>query len=216
MVMISLRMKMQLAAIILFTVIFGTIFAVSITVGEQTEVIDIINEPRDATTMAVNEEAITTAPAEKALPQEQQKKTAEYIYYDVPLTDEFQRCIQGVCSEYEFDRYDIIIALIQKESSFCEDAISSTNDYGYMQINKCNHEWLSDELGIDDYLDGEQNITAGVYLLSNLYDKYGDIGLALMAYNCGEKGANDLWQQGIYSTSYSRSIIEIAANLSKK
>lgn len=216
----KLQMKMQLAAMVLFTVLFGAVFMTSITVGTQSKVEEKADEPRDAPAIIVKVEAETVTSAvmeDKAeQPQEQQEITVEYIYYDVPLTDELQQYIQDVCKEYDFDRYDIIVALIQKESSFNETVISDTADYGYMQINKCNHEWLSDELGIDDYLDGKQNITAGVYLLSGLYDKYEDIGLTLMAYNCGEKGAKDLWQQGIYSTSYSRSIIETAASLDER
>lgn len=216
----KLQMKMQLAAMVLFTVLFGAVFMTSITVGTQSKVEEKADEPRDAPAIIVKVEAETVTSAvmeDKAeQPQEQQEITVEYIYYDVPLTDELQQYIQDVCKEYDFDRYDIIVALIQKESSFNETVISDTADYGYMQINKCNHEWLSDELGIDDYLDGKQNITAGVYLLSGLYDKYEDIGLTLMAYNCGEKGAKDLWQQGIYSTSYSRSITETAASLDER
>lgn len=216
----KLQMKMQLAAMVLFTVLFGAVFMTSITAGTQSKVEEKADEPRDAPVIIVKAEPETATEAvmeEKTeQPQEQQEMTAEYVYYNVPLTDELQQYIQDVCKEYDFDRYDIIVALIQKESSFNELAVSDTADYGYMQINMCNHEWLSDELGIDDYLDGEQNITAGVYLLSSLYDKYEDIGLTLMAYNCGEKGAKDLWQQGIYSTDYSRSIIEAAANLDKR
>lgn len=216
----KLQMKMQFASMVLFTVLFGAVFMTSITAGTQSKVEEKADEPRDAPAIIVKAETetVTSAVMEEKTeqPQEQQEITAEYVYYDVPLADELQQYIQDVCKEYDFDRYDIIVALIQKESSFNETAVSDTSDYGYMQINKCNHEWLSDELGIDDYLDGEQNITAGVYLLSGLYDKYEDIGLTLMAYNCGEKGAKDLWQQGIYSTGYSRSIIEAAASLDKR
>lgn len=154
-------------------------------------------------------------PADEALftqPVEEEPKK-EYVYYDVPLDDSFQEYIQDVCEQYSFDRYDIIIALIERESNFREDVISSTDDYGLMQINEINHERLSEELGITDFLDGEQNVLAGVYILSNLYNKYEDIGLALMAYNCGENGARHLWEQGIYSTKYSERILSSVENL---
>ena len=103
--------------------------------------------------------------------------------------------------------------MIQTESGCREKIISSTNDYGYMQINACNHKWLADELGTTDFLDGKQNIEAGVYIIQGLYHKYEDIGKALMAYNCGEGGAANLWKQGIYSTQYSRLILQRAAEL---
>lgn len=208
---------MQFAAMIIFLLIFGLIFVLNTgskamdASGEELQ----INSTDSMEAEQVNEpppeqvEITLTAATEQQI--EEPKK--QYIYYDVPLDDDLQEYIQDVCEEYGLDRYDIIIALIEKESSFREDVISKTNDYGYMQINEINHEWLSEELDIDDFLDGEQNILAGVYLLSGLYAKYEDIGLALMAYNCGEKGANDLWKQGIYSTEYTRTIMSIADEL---
>lgn len=215
MVMRRLKAKMQLAAMILFAVLFGSIFVWAVAGGEPADAVRAV-EPTDDATEIVSIEPTTTAQTETVEQQEETEATSEYIYYDVPMTDELQRYIQDVCTEYEFDRYDIVVALIEKESSFDETAVSETNDYGLMQINECNHEWLSGELGIDDFLDGEQNITAGVYLISDLYDKYEDIGLALMAYNCGEKGAKDLWQQGIYSTAYSRAVLETAESLEQR
>lgn len=154
-----------------------------------------------------------TAPVEEVEPEPDKPA---YVYYDVPLSDELQEWAQDLCEQYNFPYYDIIIALIERESSFRETVISTTNDYGYMQINQCNHEWLREELGITDFTDGKQNIHCGIYMLSDLYHKYEDIGLALMAYNCGENGAADLWEQGIYSTKYSRSIVQAATELAER
>nr|DAG45283.1 MAG TPA: Transglycosylase SLT domain [Caudoviricetes sp.] len=213
-----LKARMQLAATILFAVIFGSIFVCGTAGGTPADTVQAV-EPTDDTTEIASTEPTTEPTTVQTVTVEQQEETeatTEYVYYDVPLADELQRYIQDVCAEYEFERYDIIVALIQKESSFDETAVSETNDYGLMQINECNHEWLSGELGIDDFLDGEQNITAGVYLISDLYDKYEDIGFALMAYNCGEKGAKGLWQQGIYSTAYSRAVLETAESLEQR
>lgn len=136
-----------------------------------------------------------------------------YTYYDVPLDDSLQEYAQDLCAEYGFPRYDIIVALIGHESSYREAVVSRTDDYGYMQINAVNHEWLKEELGVTDILDGRQNIRSGIYILQGLYHKYGDIGLALMAYNCGERGAELLWEDGVFSTNYSRSIQQEAAEL---
>ena len=86
------------------------------------------------------------------------------------------------------------------------DAVSSTSDYGLMQINKCNHDWLLKE-GFDvTTYDG--NIGAGIYMIGGYIETYGDIGLALMAYNCGPSGAQKLWSQGIYSTDYTRKVMD--------
>lgn len=140
----------------------------------------------------------------------------EYIYYDVPLSDELQQYAQDLCRKYDFPRYDIIIALIDIESSYRSDVISKTNDYGYMQINACNHEWLQEQFGTLDFTNAEDNLLCGIYMLDRLYDKYSDIGLALMAYNCGESGAKKLWDNGIYSTKYSLNVQQRAKELKIK
>lgn len=214
--MSRLQDKMQFAAMMIFLLMFGTIFilgmnnmAVDANGKETTGSAEVEQESEMTSAEIVG--AITTPIVEQTETKTEPEK--QYVYYDVPLDDALQEYTQDICGEYGLDRYDIVIALTGKESSYREDVISKTNDYGYMQINGCNHKWLSAELGIDDFLDGEQNILAGVYMLSKLYAEYEDIGLALMAYNCGTKGANDLWKQGIYSTEYTRTIMSIADGL---
>ena len=99
-------------------------------------------------------------------------------------------------------------AVIEQESGFDPAAISPTGDYGLMQINRRNHAWLRKELGVEDFLDPEQNAAAGLYLLGqHLESCDGDIHRALMRYNLGPAGAKRLWDKGIFSTEYSRKII---------
>lgn len=166
----------------------------------------------DTTTAEVITELEKATPA-TVTPEAPAEPETAYTYYDVPLDDGLQEFAQDLCTEYEFPYYDIIVAMIGHESSYRETVVSKTNDYGYMQINAVNHGWLKEELGVTDMLDGRQNIRSGIYILQGLYHKYGDIGLALMAYNCGERGASELWEQGTYSTGYSRSIQQEAAEL---
>ena len=73
--------------------------------------------------------------------------------------------------------------------------------------------WKLNQLGIDDILDGRQKVLAGVYLIQGFWHKYEDAGRALMCYNCGEGGAQNLWKQGVYSTYYSRTILDRAEQL---
>ena len=129
------------------------------------------------------------------------------FYFDVPLSDGFQDYIRAKCSEYDVPM-ELVIALIDKESSFRSDVVSKSNDYGYMQINKCNREWLSETLGVSNFLDPYENVLCGIYIISGHLEKTdGNIELALMRYNCGATGARRLWEQGTYSTSYSRSVM---------
>ncbi len=170
--------------------------------------------PEQAETLAT---IIAPEPTESAAePTPEAEPEPEYILYDVPLSDELQRYAQDLCDEYSFPRYDIIIALVGAESSYRADAISKTNDYGYMQINTCNHDWLQEQFGALDFTDAKDNLLCGIYMLDRLYDKYEDIGLTLMAYNCGESGARKLWDKGIYSTTYSRTVQQRADELEIK
>lgn len=139
----------------------------------------------------------------------------ELPLYDVPMPDELQAYLYRVCEE---DRvpYELAIALIGNESDYRPDVISKTNDYGLMQVNRCNHEWLSEELGVEDFLDPEENIRAGVYILSGLFEKYEDPHMVLMAYNMGEGGAKKQWDKGVYQSEYSRRVIGRLDELQRK
>lgn len=133
----------------------------------------------------------------------------EIVYYDIPLSEELQyytyiRCVDLGISEY----YELILATMWQESNYTPDLISKTNDYGLMQINICNHDWLSKALNITDFLDPYQSIDAGTHIIASLLLKYDDPHKALMAYNYGEAGARSHWNRGNYTSSYSRSIAE--------
>lgn len=127
-------------------------------------------------------------PLDCAMPEEQQ----EFTYY--------------LCTGYNID-FSLVMALIQNESSFDPETISKTNDYGYMQINRVNHLWLMETLGITDFTDPYQNIRAGVFVLRKLFERYQDTNMVLMAYNMGEDGAARLWEKGIYSTDYTEKVL---------
>ena len=122
---------------------------------------------------------------------------------DKPMEVEYQGFLYWMAEKYDLDFY-LLLALIETESDFKADLISETNDYGLMQINKMNHEWISNKLGITDFLDPYQNMKAGCYILSKLMDSCdGNVTKALMSYNMGYEEADKLWKNGIYSTKYS-------------
>lgn len=131
------------------------------------------------------------------------------IYYDVPLDFEVQDYLFKQCEKYDVP-VELVLALIKKESNFKANAISRTNDYGLMQINKVNHKSLKKELGVTDFLDAKQNILCGVYILSgHLKSVDGDIHKALMQYQFGIAGAKRLWRKNIYSSKHSRSVVKL-------
>ena len=131
-------------------------------------------------------------------------------FYDIALPIDLQAYTYAMCCYYEIpDYYELALAVMQCESGFDSTSISSTGDYGLMQINNSNFEWLESNLGLYDMLDPLQNIQAGVYILSNALKEYGAINMALMCYNMGSTKAKELWSEGIYSTEYTEKVIEV-------
>lgn len=118
------------------------------------------------------------------------------------LSPHLQEVMFAMCEKYNVP-FALALAVADQETRFNPDAVSHTNDYGLMQINKINFEWLQKK-GIDP-MTYDGNIEAGVLILSQAIEKHGEYGLALMAYNCGDAGAKRLWKKGTYSTDYSRS-----------
>lgn len=132
----------------------------------------------------------------------------DFTPLDCKMPEEQQEFVFYLCSGYNLD-FTLVMALIQHESNFTPDVISSTNDYGYMQINLVNHRWLTESLGVTDYLAPYQNIRGGCFILRKLFEKYQDAELVLMVYNLGETGASRLWQNGVFSTPYTEKILNV-------
>lgn len=133
-------------------------------------------------------------------------ESEEFVPIECALPEDLQEYTYYICQAYYID-FDFAMALMFAESSFKADVVSSTNDYGLMQINACNHAELEDKLGITDIMEPHQNIRAGLYLLRGLFEKYDDAARVCMAYSLGEYGASVLWEQGVYSTNYSNKIL---------
>lgn len=134
--------------------------------------------------------------------------TDDFIPISCSLDEEVQEFTYCLCKGYNLD-FALVMAMMEHESSFRESVISTTNDYGLMQINQSNHEWLTETIGVTDFLDPYENIRAGCFILRKLFEKYQDTNMVLMAYNMGENRAETLWKNGVYNTSYSDKITSI-------
>lgn len=134
--------------------------------------------------------------------------TAEVFLYDVPLSDSLQRYIYEVCAD-ENVPVTLVMAMIEHESGFNPEAVSSTDDYGLMQINAVNHEWLKEEYRCADMMNPYQNVFCGISIISSYIDKYGELDKALMAYNMGNYGAQKAWKNGVTSIAYSEEILSL-------
>ena len=148
---------------------------------EQAQAADKLEQWR-----AEMQEELEAVKADKAIEQQ----ATRGWYRDIPLSDSLQEYTAYICGQYGVD-YDTVLAVMAVESDFKEDIISDNGqDYGIMQINRINHDWLAD-MGMTDMLDARQNIKAGIHILSDLLDRYdGDYEMALRAYNCGVTGAS--------------------------
>ncbi len=93
---------------------------------------------------------------------------------------------------------EIVCAVINTESHFNENAVSSAGAAGLMQLMKPTADWAAEELGLEGYTyeninDPNLNIELGCWLLNSLISKYeGNLDTALCAYNAGS-GNVDRW-----------------------
>ncbi len=105
--------------------------------------------------------------------------------YNVNLPVDVQDCIITECEKHGIDP-DIVIAQIKKESNFNPNAIGDGgNSLGLMQIQPRWHSKRMERLGCTDLFNPIQNVKVGIDYLAEKYKEYGDIGLALTAYNAG-------------------------------
>ena len=134
--------------------------------------------------------------------------TADVFLFDVPLSDSLQRYIYEICAD-ENVPVTLVMAMIEHESGFDPEAVSPTDDYGLMQINAVNHEWLKEEYRCADMMNPYQNVFCGISIIGSYIDKYGELDKALMAYNMGNYGAQKAWKNGVTSIAYSEEILSL-------
>jgi len=149
---------------------------------------------------------------EGEMPDEWTNRDLNFVPLDVPMDESLQEFVFYLSQAYEMD-FTLVMAVIQQESGYNPDIISATDDYGLMQINKINHSYLHEQLGITDFTEPYGNIRAGMFILRKLFEKYETPEKVLMAYNIGENGASQLWEQGIFESNFSKSVLQIQQDL---
>ncbi len=108
------------------------------------------------------------------------------LMFRTPLRTEVQMMIEDVCAARGVD-VRVVLAIIEVESGFDENAIGDRcQSYGLMQVQPRWHGERMARLGVQNLLDGVQNVLVGVDFLDELLDRYGgDYYKALTAYNAG-------------------------------
>lgn len=116
----------------------------------------------------------------------------------------YREYIKQYSQEYELDPF-LVAAVINVESKYHEEATSSKNARGLMQIGEQTGQWASEELNIEDYeenllYDPETNIRIGTWYLNKLNKEFrGNLDLVLAAYNGGSGNVNKWLKSEEYS-----------------
>ena len=151
-------------------------------------------QPARAAAQALPVPASTAAPAATAAPC----PTPE-SWPNVPLDDDLLQAVITACDEYGLEPVTAL-AVMETESGYQADAVNGPC-VGLYQINTDYAAAYTDALGVTDLAEPRQNIESGIWYLSELTGRYGDLNHALMVYNLGGK-ADELWRDGIHSTVY--------------
>ena len=123
-----------------------------------------------------------------------------YKFLDISLPRDLQAFTQNQCDYYDVP-YELVLALMESESSFREDIGSERvlggeeggpRYYGYMQLSKDNCEKAANTYALDAHTP-EGNIEMAVLILSGYLEKYdNDWEWAVMAYKGGEGYADSM------------------------
>lgn len=149
-----------------------------------------------------NPPATSSAESQQTETNVSTESTEEYndLLDNVPLSADLQQYILSLCNEYDIDPA-IVFATIYCESRFNANATNGVC-IGLMQLHS---RYFSGNL-FDPY----SNVTQGIKVLAELYHTHNDYSMALMCYNMGSGGASKYFNQGIYSSNYSRKVLEKA------
>ncbi len=113
----------------------------------------------------------------------------------------------GICPE-------LLEAIMEEESGGDPGAVGGAGEIGLMQIYPKYHRERAERLGADRLEDPEWNVLVAADYLSELFQRYGDVGTVLMAYN-GVKDAKERGARGDY-TDYAKRVMERAAQLERE
>jgi soluble lytic murein transglycosylase len=116
-----------------------------------------------------------------------------YVRLRYPL--EYQNIVAGHAKNYDLDPA-LLAAVIYRESKFDARAESDSGAVGLMQLLPGTAKGIAVHTGgsqfqVSDLWDPEINVRYGAFYLRRLLNKYGDVRLALAAYNAGQANVDE-------------------------
>jgi Rod binding domain-containing protein len=97
-----------------------------------------------------------------------------------PIRSQFGKIIDEASHANQLDS-SLIRSVIKAESNGDPQAVSAAGAKGLMQLA----DSTASDLGVDDPFDARANVMGGSKYLRSLIDRFGDLNLALAAYNAG-------------------------------
>ncbi len=190
-------------------------------VSEPLKTVKVENHAKRSLELGYLEKPVTP------IQNESEVSESGFTYYEnIPLKEETQRYIWELAEETGVS-YELILAVAKVESNFDPNAISSTGDYGLMQINKPSGtmNWLVDFAGIDNFQwnNPRHSAEAAATYIAYLKGKWQERGVsdvnvvkgALTSYNMGDAGARRYIRNNGFNWSYAEKVIEQRENILK-
>ena len=116
---------------------------------------------------------------------------------DIP--EEYQNYCIEIGKQYHICP-ELLMAMIEQESSGRADIVNSAGDTGLLQVNPVWHKERMERLGVSDLTDPHSNILVAADYLAELFSENdGDIYLVLMKYNMRHETAEDMFYAGKFS-----------------
>ena len=177
---------MKAEEVIIALLVLATAFSIA-------EVYDLSQREEKTAKMPRN---VVYAEIKKEPVKKQEKLSVAQTY---PLSADLQKFLRAE-AERNGVPYVLALAVCEQESRFDLNA-DGGDSYGLMQINEVHgpRHIISEP---------HENIRIGCWLLGYLWQEYRDWNKVLVAYNCGQQGAYEMYfRHGSISSPYSREVM---------
>jgi soluble lytic murein transglycosylase len=122
------------------------------------------------------------------------------------------------CSKMNGHDPFLLLALIEVESGYNGSAVSEKGAMGLLQVMPFVAREMADELNISFVDDGglhdmETNVKIGSYYLAKMMRRYGDLTMALEAYNLGPAKMDSLLEKGWLKKRFTKKTLKVRDRL---